>query len=320
MSSTSNVQNLLVNVFRPVYVYEPATQLFTPKIEMSNVDTYIGNSIYVLRAEVGDSANNVYVGIGSGNDPTASAGVRGCLNVTALGYNAGNFISNVSNSVYVGYGAGNAAVGANNVIAIGYEAIGLGNSSIHIGSSTGGVGSNNIYIGHGIAPGVQCNAIQISGYIYGNSSNKWLGIATPSRSDSNNTLDVSGTAYFSGKIGVQMQASNSMNVNGITQSTGGFFSTQGSASIAPSGVFTIGFLQQGTMLVQSQDFETPGSNYISRYMFVRDSNGSFSPITMSGVSNGYVDISLSSSNIQISNTDTSSRTFSWSITSFPLNP
>jgi hypothetical protein len=320
MSSTSNVQNLLVNVFRPVYVYDPTAQLFTPKIEMSNVDTYIGNSIYVLRAQVGDSASNVYVGIGSGNDPSASAGVRGCRNVTAVGYNAGSDISNVSNSVYVGSGAGIGAIGANSVIAIGFQANGNGSSNIYMGSDTGGAGSNNIYIGHGIAPGVQCNALQISGYIYGDSSNKWLGIATPTRTDSNNTLDVSGTAYFSGKIGLQMQASNSLNVNGITQSTGGFFSTQGSATISPAGLFTIGLLQQGTMLIQAQNLATPGSNYISSYTFVRDPTGGFAPAAISGVSNGYVTISYSTSNIRLSNTDTSARTFSWSITSFPLNP
>ena len=319
MSSTSNVQNLLVNVFRPVYVYDPTAQLFTPKLEMSNVDTYIGNSIFVLRAQVGDSASNVYVGIGSGNDPTVS--IRACRNVTALGYNAGSGISNVSNSVYLGFGAGIGAVSANNVIAIGYEANGNGSSNIHIGSNTGGTGSNNIYIGHGIVPGFQSNAIQISDYIYGDSSKKWVGIGVSSPAYSTNKFDVSGTAYIYGKMGIQMQPSNSLNVNGETQSTGGFFSITGANVLAASQELVIGRLvSRGSMLIQGQDVTTPGSNYLSRLVYVSDSTGGTAPITMTGTSNGYLSFTYSGSNILISNTDSAEHSFDWTITSFPLNP
>lgn len=320
MSSTSNVQNLLVNVFRPVYTYDATTQLFQPKLEMSNVDTYIGNSIYVLRAQVGDARSNVYVGIASGNDPTIVSDFNGCSNVTAIGYNAGNAISNVSNSVYVGFGAGTGANGANSVIAIGVNANGNGTSNIYVGSSTGGAGSNNIYIGNGISPGTQSNSLRIAGYLYGDSSNKWLGIGTSNRTDIINTLDVSGTVYVSGKMGIQMQASNSLNVNGETQSTGGFFSTTGSSLLGIGQNLVIGTLARGSLLIQAQDLTTPGSNYISRCVYVSDVTGATTPATMSEASNGYVTINYSTSNIRISNTDAGDHVFDWSLTSFPLNP
>lgn len=321
MSTTTNIQNLLVNVFRPVYTYDPAstTQLFKPKLELSNVDTYIGNSIYVLRAQVGDSASNVYVGIGSGNDPTVS--VRSCRNVTAVGYNSASGISNVSNSVFLGFNAGANQTSASSNIVIGSTPItGSSSSNIIIGCSAGSIGSNNILIGHATAPGNVNNTLRISNLVYGDFTNTWLGIGTSSPLYPTNKFDLSGTAYISGKMGIQMQPSNSLNVNGETQSTGGFFSTTGVTYLEAGQVSNIAILQQGTMLVQVQDESTPGSNYHSRYMYVSDVTGSTAPALMQETSNGYIDIQYSTSNIQISNSDTGSHTFKWSTTSFPLNP
>ena len=63
MSSTTNIQNLLVNVFRPVYRYEippgSSNTIFVPKLELSNIDTYSGNSVSVFTAAIGDASNNV---------------------------------------------------------------------------------------------------------------------------------------------------------------------------------------------------------------------------------------------------------------------
>jgi len=46
MSSTTGAQNLLTNVFRPVYTYAiptgGTTAIFTPKLEISNVDVVSG--------------------------------------------------------------------------------------------------------------------------------------------------------------------------------------------------------------------------------------------------------------------------------------
>jgi carbonic anhydrase/acetyltransferase-like protein (isoleucine patch superfamily) len=123
MSSTTGSQNLLVNVFRPVYRYEIPTggsaAIFTPKLEISNIDTVTANSLTVFTASVGDSNGNVYVGSNAGNSYEFR---KLCSNVTALGFGAGNNISNVSNSVYIGFNAGAGAASATSVIAIGANA------------------------------------------------------------------------------------------------------------------------------------------------------------------------------------------------------
>ena len=311
MSTTTNIQNLLVNVFRPVYVYDPISQLFQPKLELSNVDTYIGNSTYVLRAQVGDSNSNVYVGVGSGNDPTVST--RGCFNVTAVGYNAGSGISNVSNSVYLGFGAGQGAQGATNVIAIGANANGNGTSNIYIGSNTGGAGSNNIYIGHGIAPGAQSNSLQVGSVLYGNSSNQWLGIYTPTAYSLSNTVDVSGSMYVTGKMGIQrLFPSKSLEVNGQTLSTGGFVSVQSNVSAAV-GTTNIGLLQRGQIIVTAIDQASSANRATYTFFAYTTSNATAILSNISGDTN----ISISGSNIQISNASTT-KTYDYSITYFPL--
>ena len=144
MSSTTNVQNFLVNVFRPVYTYDSTTTLFTPKLELSNIDNYSGNTISVFTAAVGDSNSNVYVGSNAGNSYTLT---KLCRNVTAVGYGAGSNISNVSNSTYLGFYAGAGAATASSVVAIGANANGNGTSNIAIGPNSGGVGSSNVFVG-----------------------------------------------------------------------------------------------------------------------------------------------------------------------------
>lgn len=325
MSSTTNIQNLLVNVFRPIYEYDPnsTTQLFRTKLAISNVDTYIGNSISIFRADIGDSASNVYVGIGSGNDPTID--IKNCRFVTAVGYNSASNISNVSNSVYIGFDAGknqansssNVIIGANNTI--------VGNnvsSNIFIGCGTGSVGSNNILIGTGLLPGNVNDTIRIAQNITGNILTKWVGIGgvIEPTYPTLNALDISGHTYSSGKIGIQMLPSNSLNVNGETQSTGGFFSLTGGVLLAGNGSCNVAIMRQGTMLLQAQDPDTPSTNYFSRNIYIRDETGVNAPVTIQGVSNGYVTFTYSGSNIVISNTDASPHTFKWSMTSFPLDP
>ena len=199
MSSTTGAQNLLVNVFRPVYTYAVpvggTTAVFTPKLEISNVDTVSANSVAVFTAAVGDSNFNVYVGSNAGN---AYNFLNACRNVTALGYNAGNSISNVSNSVYLGFNAGNGASTASNVIAIGANALGNGSSNIYIGSGTGAAGSNNIFIGHGIAPGTTNNTLRVGRILYGDICNGTFGVGIVPTYN----LDVSGSARVSSRLGV----------------------------------------------------------------------------------------------------------------------
>lgn len=249
MSSTSNVQNLLVNVFRPVYTYDPTALVFTPRLELSNIDGIVANTLAVFTAAVGDSASNVYVGSNAGN---AYTNIRVCCNVTALGFGAANLISNVSNSVYLGYNTGVGAVGANAVIAIGANATGNGTSNIFLGNGTGSAGTNNLLFGHGItntassnihignrivssgnsnivighdvSTGTITNTLRIGTTIAGNLSTRWVGIGgTLSPADSSNRLDVSGNTYISGNLGINaIPGDRTLDVAGNFQADDGF--------------------------------------------------------------------------------------------------
>lgn len=314
MSTTTNVQSLLVNVFRPVYTFDPTSQVFQPKLEISNVDTFIGNSVFVLRAQVSDSNRNVYVGAGAGNDPTVNT--RGCANVTAVGYDAGRGISNVSNCVYLGFGAGNGAQGASSVIAIGANAIGNGTSNIYVGSNTGGEGSSNIYIGHGISPGAQSNTIQIGRALYANTLNRWLGINTSTSLSLSNAVDISGSLYVSEKMGVQrLFPSKSLEVNGQTLSTGGFVSVQSNVEAISMQSTPIGTIQRGQMIVTAID-RADSNNYASRVLFAFNQSNALSSAATAFQST-FVSIVTSGSSIQISNT-TSTSIYDYSIIYFPL--
>ena len=265
MSSTTGFQNLLVNVFRPVYRYEtPAgasNSIFVPKLEMSNIDTYSGNSVSVFTAAVGDSNSNVYVGSNAGNLYSV---LNGCRYVSAFGYSAAAGISNVANSVFFGYNAGAGAtdvsstvvIGANaegggvSNVRIGFSNTGTGDSNVSIGASTGTSGySNCIVLGRGITA-TQDNQFRVgASYIWGDQSNKWLGIGTPSSIDvSYNALDVSGNVYVDGAMGINMIPTRTFDVNGDFRSsdangtldfnsgdlsiTGGFNRTLSSTAVA----------------------------------------------------------------------------------------
>jgi len=218
MSTTTNVQNLIVNVFRPQYEYDTTSNFYRVRLDLSNVDSIYTNSVTTRDFAVGDTAGNVYVGSNAGNSYTD---IRGCSNTTTLGQYAGNFISNVSNSVYLGYRAGLAAVGANAVIAIGANAVGGGSSNIYIGNSTGGTGSNNIFLGHNIAPGPGVSDRLYIGHdlstviLAGDLSENWIGINTTQKYTPLNKLDVSGYTYILGGLGINASPlTNTLNVNG----------------------------------------------------------------------------------------------------------
>ena len=356
MSSTTGAQNLLVNVFRPVYTYAVptggATAVFTPKLEISNVDVVTGNSIAVFTAAVGDSNSNVYVGSNAGNlyDLT-----KLCRNVTALGYGAANNISNVSNSVYLGFNAGTGATSASNVIAIGANATGNGTSNIYIGTSTGAAGSNNIFIGHGIAPGTTSNSLRVGSLLYGDFSNGRLGVGTsPSYNldvsgDSRITrrlgvgmapvsapiahgLDVSGYTYVYGGLGINADPADytlnlngnffaseggqtfsfSSNFDGIVQATAGYSSVRGTITVS-GGASTIGTIKKGIIMVSAVD-SASSANRAARVLLAYTTSN----VTDIGtnVAAGNTSITTSTTNLRIS--DATNATYTYSITYFPL--
>lgn len=218
MSSTTNLQNLLVNVFRPAYTYDTTNLKFTPTLELSNVDKVVANTLIGFTASIGDPNSNVYIGLNAGN---AYNNLRNCFNNIAVGIFAGNGISNVCNSIYLGYGAGQNAVGSRAVIAIGSNAGGYGTSNIHIGNNTQSTGSNNLLLGNGISVTNTCNALRIGKYpnIAGDLSSGWIGfggLTTPYWDLAK--VDISGYTTVFGGLGINNDPTQaSLNVNGNFQ-------------------------------------------------------------------------------------------------------
>lgn len=340
MSSTTNVQNLLVNVFRPVYTYDPTTTSFTPKLELSNIDTYSGNTVSLLTASVGDANSNVYVGSNAGNPYST---LKACQFVTAFGYAAGSNISNVSNSVFVGYNAGAGTTSVSSNVIIGANATGNGSSNVRIGSSNTGTGSYNVSVGTLCTTSTYSNCVVLgnevtatadnqfrvgSSYLWGNLSTRWLGIGTSSAYDSNNKLDVSGNLYVFGQQGINKVPTRTLDVNGdfrasdangtldfhlgVTSSSNGFASVRGTTAVS-GGVTTIGELKKGVVLVSAVN--TSASNKHAARQMLATSTTTVDDLITANTS-GSVSITLSTSNIQI--TDASNGTYDWSITYFPL--
>ena len=153
MSSTSNVQNLLTNIFRPTFVFDTTNGVYQTKLELTNVDTVSANTIYGFTAAFGDASGNVYIGIGSGN-AYAILATTANSNDTFMGTGAGGSTSNVRNSVFIGYRAGFGSILSSNSISIGANTLNGGNSNIYIGCGTGIVsGSNNIFLGSALSNG-----------------------------------------------------------------------------------------------------------------------------------------------------------------------
>ena len=187
MSSTSNVQSVLTSVLRPVYNYD-ATNYFTTKLNISNVNTVYADIANVTRADVGDINSNVYVGIGSGNAITS---LRSCYQNTAVGYNAGSLMSNsaavvalgynsgyaantTSNSIFIGRSAGVSSVGCTNNIAIdpsgGVLASTSTSNTIAIGARVGTQSSHGIFIGNSAGYGTTGASNIVIGHYSGSST------------------------------------------------------------------------------------------------------------------------------------------------------
>ena len=331
--NTTGIQNYLSNVFRPVYTYDTTTLNFTPRLELSNIDTYSGNSVNVFTAAVGDSNNNVYVGRSAGN---AYNFLQACRNVTALGVGAASAISNDSNCVYIGYYAGSGSSNSDDVISIGMDSRGNGDSNIFIGTSNGTQGNSNILIGHKIAPVSATNQIRIGLSnqipIAADLCLNWVGLGGPlSPSNDDNKLDISGNTQIQGQLGINVAPGTrtlfvsgnfgatdaSGNIldfsNGLTRSTGGYVSIQSNVS-AGVGTTTIGVVKKGIIHVSAIDQASPAANHAAYIYFASTTTNIAS---MSSLSNGDTNITTSTSNIQISNASTS-KTYDYSITYFPL--
>jgi hypothetical protein len=222
MSSTTNIQNLLVNVFRPSYQYRalPVPNYFV-ELEISNVETVYANVIDSQNLRVADVNSNVYVGREAGNSYLE---LRDCFCNTTLGYGAGRLSSNTDRGIYIGFNAGTNSSNASNVIAIGTEASGRGTGNIYIGSNTGSTvdgESNNIYIGNDLSSsgGINNrlwigNGLDPSGAIIsGDTSTRSVGILT--NNPTVYPIELADYTFIANGLGINANPqAHSLNVNG----------------------------------------------------------------------------------------------------------
>ena len=265
MSSTSNSQNLLTNVFRPTYAYDP-DKGFIPKLVVSNVDSVVGTKATFSVLNVGDDLSNVYIGSNAGNPPTLATSCNS-TGVTALGLSsgsnnsncdnsvfmgnfagsntsnvdnsvymgalAGNYNSNCANSVYIGYNSASGLCNASNEIAIGANTIAGGSSNIYVGTSTGSSGRGNIFIGPNIAPGNVSNQLRIGTgsniVLYADTSAVSVGINTVNVTDVSFAVAAS-TTLLTGKLGVGVRPTNALDVSGKIFATEGILMGLGTAA------------------------------------------------------------------------------------------
>ena len=345
MSSTSNVQNLLTNVFRPTFVFDTTNGVYQTKLELTNVDSVSANIVYGFTAAFGDASGNLYVGISAGN---AYSILESSLNTcnTFIGVFAGANSSSVKNGVFLGYRAGYSCQASSNSISIGANTINGGNSNIYIGCATGiASGSNNIFLGPGISNGgtAVSNRLMIGSgsntAIVGDLSSNRVGInlSTLPMTTPNLTLDVNGFTRIgtnaNGGLGINMLPGNyALDVtgaqriqdgvgtltfsNGIQTSTGGFSCINGTTGpIAAGFTLNIGLWKKGLVMIYAQDTSN-GFSFTSQFSMVRFSSNFYTIDVMSSI-NSNATIFQNNNNIVLSNTGFSTRSYTYSITYFP---
>jgi hypothetical protein len=209
MSSTSNVQDLLVNVFRPTYRYEAGTG-FVPSLVLSNVSEVITGKLQAGALVVSDSNLNTYIGSNAGTTDIT----RQTRSNVAIGYAAMGGAFQSSNNASIGFSNFNGLSNANSNVGIGAATLmGRGIKNVLIGPNIVlGDGSGNIVIGSDISLGSVNNRFQLGRLLYGDLSAGKLGVNT---TDPQAAFDISGITVFRNKVGFQNPNPDySLDVNG----------------------------------------------------------------------------------------------------------
>ena len=208
MSSTSNVQDLLVNVFRPTYKYQPGTG-FVPSLVLSNVSEIITDRVKTGALVVSDINSNTYIGSNAGE------GASNTSNNVGIGYQAMSGSLNSSNNVALGAFSLDGVANSSSNVAIGdrTDITGRGFKNVLLGPNvTMADGCYNILIGADISAGSGNYRFQLGNFLYGDLSAGKFGVNTSAPATA---FDVSGISYFRGKVGIQNPTPDySLDVNG----------------------------------------------------------------------------------------------------------
>jgi hypothetical protein len=220
MSSTSNAQALLVNVFRPTYRYD-SNLGFVPSLTLSNVTEVITDKVITGNVSLTDSNLNTYVGCNAGNSNLA-----GNRENVAIGYGAMAGALNSSNNVAIGLNSLAAITSGDSNVGVGINTQTNGDKNIFIGPNiTGTTGSNNIIIGTDINIGSKSNKFQLGRLLYGDLCSGFIGVNT---ADPSAAFDISGITIFRDKVGFQTSNPQySLDVNGSIYASERFFGGSG---------------------------------------------------------------------------------------------
>ena len=269
MSSTTNVQNLLTNVFRPTFVF--ANGVYQTKLELTNIDSVSANTVYGFNGSFGDASGNVYIGVEAGNPYTLLA-TSANSNNTFVGKQAGQSTTGLVNSVLIGYRAGaTSTTTSSNSVSIGATSKSAGNSNVFIGYAAGtSTGSNNIFIGPGVTNGgsAASNKLLIgsgasAALIVGDLTNNRLGINLSSLSTTTPSLalDVNGYTRIgtnaNGGLGINMvPGSYALDVTGaqrIQDGVGTMIFTGGNLGVNNVGVAAYTLDVTGSQRISTAD-------------------------------------------------------------------
>ena len=269
MSSTTNVQNLLTNVFRPTFVF--ANGVYQTKLELTNIDSVSANTVYGFNGSFGDASGNVYIGVEAGNPYTLLA-TSANSNNTFVGKQAGQSTTGLVNSVLIGYRAGaTSTTTSSNSVSIGATSKSAGNSNVFIGYAAGtSTGSNNIFIGPGVTNGgsAASNKLLIgsgasAALMVGDLTNNRLGINLSSLSTTTPSLalDVNGYTRIgtnaNGGLGINMvPGSYALDVTGaqrIQDGVGTMIFTGGNLGVNNVGVAAYTLDVTGSQRISTAD-------------------------------------------------------------------
>jgi hypothetical protein len=198
MSSTSNAQDLLVNVFRPTYRYTPEGG-FVPSMVVSNVTEVITDKVNAGALVISDTKQNTYIGFNAG----PNQGITTTASNVAIGVSAMNGTENSSNNVSIGASNFDRLVNANSNVGIGAKTgmTGQGEKNILIGANnTLATGSGNIVLGNDLSLGNISKTLRLGSLIYGDLSFGYLGVNNPAPRAA---LDISGEVVFRNKVAIQ---------------------------------------------------------------------------------------------------------------------